>query len=220
MKIGIIGDTHGLVNPLRRVLSDPPEGVSAFIQVGDFNLFPSVIASLQDLNPPAALYVIRGNHDLQSYVRKYTEVTELAPNIYYVPDGTVMNIAGVRTGFIGGAASIDKDIRLALGYLWEPEEAVDEKAVEKIKQAALEEPLDLFVSHTPPQSVIDRNFNPLDKLRFGVPIDWQDPGAVLLDTLIPYLESTQWVCGHMHKTVVDRNVKILDVSEVYYFTKE
>jgi predicted phosphodiesterase len=213
--LAFLGDIHGNVGPLVKaldLLKTKPE-VTALIQVGDFGFYPNTIERFRFLKSHIPIYAIDGNHEHFPMLVNKTEITEMVPNVFYVPRGTVMELDGRKIGFIGGAASVDKDIRLRQRMAWYPEEVVTEADIKKFDGV---DQLDILVTHTPPQSIILRNFDQNNLLWFGLPPTWIDPSAVLLEKLWLRLCSPKLYAGHMHKSVIDGNVRILDIGELCY----
>jgi hypothetical protein len=77
-------------------------------------------------------------------------------------------------------------------------------------------PLDLLVTHCPPESLIARHFDPNDKTRlFGVSADWTGAGSSLwLDYLWTLLCNPPLICGHMHRAVRGDRYTMLDMDEL------
>ena len=46
------------------------------------------------------------------------------------------------------------------------------------------------------------------------PAAWRDPSAINIETLWDAVGNPPLVCGHMHRSLVDGNVRILDINEV------
>ena len=146
---------------------------------------------------------------------KYTEVTEVAPNLFYVPRGTVMDVGGIKIGFLGGAASVDKMYRLRQNMHWSEDELITDEDIAKFDDV---KSVDMLITHCPPQSVIQEHFDPRMLMYFGLTPQWRDPSADKVEALWERLGKPPLVCGHMHKSVTDGNVRILDINE--YITVE
>lgn len=209
-----LGDIHGSVRHLCWAVDTAktnPE-VTAIIQVGDFGFYPQILSYLQEVKPHIPVYAIDGNHEHFPMISHLTEVTEMAPNIFYVPRGTVMEIDGRKIGFIGGAGSVDKQYRLKRKLSWFPEEEVTEDDIKKFDGI---NKLDILVTHTPPHRTVQRNFSPLNLLQFDLPVTWTDPSAKRIGKLWERLGRPKLICGHMHKSVSDENVLILDINQIH-----
>lgn len=218
MSIVLLGDLHGLSKVLEKVdaeVSTRPN-VVAGIQVGDLGWYKDTNELFHTLNLKLPWYWIDGNHEDHSLL-KYTEVTEVAPNLFFVPRGTIMEIDGMTIGFLGGAASVDKQMRLQLDLHWSWEEDITDADVAKFDGV---DKVDLLITHCPPQSVIQNNFDPNFLEYFNLPNTWRDPSADKVEAVWEKLGKPPIVSGHMHKAVTDGNARILDVNEYMLLTNE
>lgn len=198
------GDLHGEFGHLRETAD-----VAAHVQVGDFGFYPDAMRAWKPLGAP--VYFCRGNHEWHPDLdyRGSTAPVEVAEGLWYVPSGVVVSVGGVRVGFCGGAGSIDYAYRTK-GKSWHPELEVTRP--EEV-DALLSREVDIIVTHTPPQSIIDRHF-PGPKPNFGQSPDWFDPSALEVERLLG-MSRDHWFCGHMHRKVYDAatNLRILDIGE-------
>jgi len=215
--LAFLGDIHGVVpslkNALIKIKVEYPQ-VTALIQVGDFGWYKSRIEAFKAVNPHIPVYWIDGNHEYFPLINRTTEVTEVAPNIFYVPRGTVLTLDGRKIGFMGGAASVDKEYRIRSGLPWHKEELITESDVARMDGV---DTVDIFVTHTPPQSVVDRHFDPMDLVRYyGLTIDWRDPSAQHIQNLWDRFGNPLLICGHMHRSVSASmgKVRILNIDEL------
>lgn len=85
------------------------------MQVGDFGWYPGLLEQWRTVGASLQrpLYWIRGNHEHypgMPWLNAPAPV-EVAPNIYFAPDGCVLHLSGLRIGCPGGAASIDYPYR-------------------------------------------------------------------------------------------------------------
>jgi len=214
--LAIIGDLHGQFYMLDQMLPDIREkNVSAIIQVGDFGYYPNTIKNLEKHTFDIPFYWIDGNHEHFELFIHHTEVTEVHPNCFYVPRGTVMNLDKFKIGFMGGAGSIDKNLRIHRGLDWSELENITDEQFARMDNV---DEVDILITHTPPQSVIDNNFDnsPYVLKQFGAAADWFDPNAHRIDALWARLNYPDLYCGHMHRSVIDRSCRILNINEVVY----
>ena len=184
--IAFIGDVHRAFDRLAGAVAGLPTSVEIAIQVGDLGLHQDDLAPTAPGVPPLArqVYYVTGNHDHEPSYRGIVEPTEMAPNLVYVPRGTVLELDGRRIAFLGGGDSIiDRAVRRN-GVDWWPEEQVTLADVARFADAG---PVDILVSHTPPAFVY--HF-------FQLP---PDPSALAVGQAWQILGRPQVVCGHLHK---------------------
>jgi hypothetical protein len=217
----LLGDIHGNHSVLRRAIETSVEaGAVALVQVGDFGLFPGNGIDTGFYNvtkdSPIPVYFIDGNHDDCTRWTSLTEVTQIwdDANLFYVPRGTVMELDNRTVAFLGGAASIDKDYRLRNGWHWDDKEEVRPQDVETLLSNAQGKTIDMLITHCPPGSVIDEHFDPMNKLFFGVGLDWTDPSQALIQRAWEALGTPMVYSGHMHQKVVGMTYRILNIDEL------
>lgn len=219
----IVGDLHGIFDALRYLAEARMPGEleqlapgEAVVQVGDFGFYEDRNPAIEKLELVAPVYAADGNHEDHSQLDLDAEEPYLyrgVPNLYYVPRGRAVTIEGRRVGFLGGASSVDKFIRLNRGLHWSPREV---PSAEQVARLMRNEPkLDILITHCPPQSVIDRHFDPQDlNTYFGLPVTWLDPTASMVEVVWNFYGRPPLYCGHMHRSVTHGNVRILDIEEV------
>ena len=199
--IGFIGDVHRAFDRLAGVVAHFPADVGVAIQVGDLGLHSDDLGPTGTGMPPLArtVYFVTGNHDHEPFYRGIIEPTEMAPNLVYVPRGTVLELDGRRIAFLGGGDSvIDRAVRRA-GVDWWPEEQVTLADVARFVDAGR---VDILVCHTPPAFVY--HF-------FQLP---PDPSALAVGQAWQILGRPQVVCGHLHKSREVGCVRVLGELEV------
>lgn len=209
-KIYCIGDTHDL-RALSAIVKDLPED-GIIIQVGDLGFWSDLLHLYQGFG--RNVYFVEGNHDQISLFQGVTIPTEFVKGLTYVPRGTVLTLSGKKVGFLGGATSVDRKFRPKNTghHPWYPEEDITPGDAGRLIGNG---PVDLMITHCPPASVVARNFDQVNfKSFFELPPDWTDPSAALVDWAWKQLGKPQLVCGHMHRSVVDDGVSILNINEV------
>lgn len=216
----LIGDTHDLMI-LGAMVRQAPEDMP-IIQVGDIGIWPEYQERYR--SPIRPVHFIEGNHDYMPFFKDRKEVAPIWENLVYIPRGTVMELNGLRIGFLGGATSVDREWRTYNGMLnehgWFPEEEVFEHDCLQLIHNAGKEPLDLLVTHAPPECAIAPNFEREGFLKaFNLPPDWVDSSARRVERVWKALGNPPLVCGHMHRSVNWNNVRILDINEIYIFKK-
>lgn len=218
--IAVLGDIHGSNNTLIHVLDEVKafndnvlneSKITRVIQVGDFGWYPDRIKYFEHINPEIPVEFIDGNHEDFRLLEGITEVTEMVPNIFYVPRGTVKEVDGRIIGYCGGAASVDKAVRLKNNWSWFPEEEITADDVRKFDGV---DHVDLLITHTAPQFVIEKRFDAMNLFMWGLPTSWRDPSSVFVEELWKKFNKPQLICGHMHKSVCEGNIRILNINEL------
>ena len=216
-----VGDTHGHFKTLKHILREV-DSLATVFHVGDFGYRIGAQEEWDAAQIDRSIYFIDGNHDQSPALIDLTEITEVWPNAFYIPRGTVMEKDGKRLAFMGGAGSVDKAWRHP-GFDWFPEEQIRRYDVDKLIQNlatnpndfTVLKPVDILVTHTPPNDCIQANFDPRDLVNyFNLPITWRDPSAYEIEAIAHRLGNPQIICGHMHRAVKWANVRILNINEV------
>ena len=162
---------------------------------------------------PLTLFSIHGNHEqrpckIASYHTALWNggevyVEDEFPNLLFAADGSFFSFDGVQTFAMGGAYSVDKDIRLARNWGWWPDEQPDDEARQWAEQQLEANGLrtDIVLTHTTPlryergeifMSCVDQSR--VDKSTE----EW-------LDTIEQRLAYKRWYCGHYHtEKTIDR----------------
>jgi Icc-related predicted phosphoesterase len=210
--IVLLGDLHGNLKQLKRLDEIVEPGVP-FLQVGDLGWYPDIKDSFIRWGQDARrkLYWIKGNHEYFPHVPvKAEEPVEMHENLVYVPGGYVLELDGRRIGCLGGASSIDRKWRTPM-FDWFPEENI---LPEEEKRARQWKDIDVMVTHVPPQPVIERNFSRTEMVKmWEVDYGWTDMNAVIVKEIWHDVGCPPLYCGHMHRSLQDGNVRILDINE-------
>jgi predicted phosphodiesterase len=215
----LLGDIHGNAGILKQAIEVSKESnAKAIIQLGDFGLFTDneqwFRENVKDAHIP--IYFIDGNHDDCRRWIELDEVTRIWDDreLFYIPRGTVMELDGRTIAVMGGAASIDKKMRLENNMHWDSNEDISQEDISRLLINAEGERIDMFLTHCPPHSVIQQHFDPLWKLHFGVSIDWTDPNQHIIEELWHKLGTPDVYSGHMHKRVQGQDYRILNINEL------
>ncbi len=218
----ITGDTHGdferikdFCNKIKTTKED------IMIILGDVGInFSGLVADerkkeyLEAL--PITLFCIYGNHEqrpsnIKTYVKKEWHggtvyVEEQYPDIIFAKDGEIYDIYGKKAIVIGGAYSVDKQLRIVHGWGWWP----DEQPSTEIKQYVEEQlqkrdwKIDVVLSHT-----IPRKYEPVETFMPGIDQSRVDKSTEnWLDALEEKLEYDKWYCGHYH---IEKKVKKVEI---------
>jgi Icc-related predicted phosphoesterase len=215
--IYILGDLHGDWAKLQRILEHiHPDDI--IIQVGDFGIYDRTLMNLRSAFPEGykcKVYVVDGNHEDFGIIGNWSkdEPTEFHKNFFYMPRGYVMEIEGKLFAFLGGAESIDKAWRTP-GKDWFVEERVTQDDLDKLYKNLDGRNPDVLITHSPPQFVNQANFPPLREEDWGLPLGWIDESAWRVSKAYWNTKPKQVFSGHMHKTVIHGNARIVDINEV------
>lgn len=213
--IYVVGDLHGDLMRLVTLKQHlTPE--DTVIQVGDFGFYPETIKEWNHLfkDYPCRILAIDGNHEDFNYLDTFNgELAEVTPNLFHVPRGTVMEIEGKLFGFFGGGESVDKAYRVE-NVSWWKQEQITARDVETIIENVNYRQLDFLIAHVPPTFTVAAHFGPLNTKHWGLPDEWEDISAQRMSKVYHTLRPRNFICGHMHRSVIDGNIRILDINEV------
>lgn len=211
--LAFLGDIHGSTDQLIYAIDKIKDSeVKALIQVGDFGYFPDRFKAFSIIHPEIPVYFIDGNHEHFPSLEKFTDVTEVFNNIFYVPRGTVLELDNRKLAFCGGAASVDKQIRLRQNMAWYPEEEITDEQLSRLDDV---DEVDILVTHTPPNCIINYYFPQSGLVNWGLPVTWVDPSAVKIEKLWRRLRMPKLICGHFHRSILHDTIRILDINEIY-----
>jgi len=183
MKILFVGDTHGNLTHTRNVFAHACRmEADRIVQVGDFGYgwdrqqfagtdgriecrFTRKVSEVaQKTGIP--LYWLPGNHENYDFLEETLDTLEakpdgtyeLAPMVFYIPRGALLEIDGKRLLFCGGAVSIDKKRRTP-GKSWWPQELI---TPEDVAKCAVAGQVDVLITHDFPWEceVVDRHLAP------------------------------------------------------------
>lgn len=215
----LLGDIHGHASILSQALDIAKESNAvAIVQLGDFGMFSDNEDWFRQniINAHIPIYFIDGNHDDCVRWIQHDKVTRIWDDreLYYIPRGTVMELDGRTVAFMGGASSIDKKMRLENNMHWDINENISDDHVGRLLKNTKGKKIDVLLTHCPPHSVIEQNFEPINKLWFGVGLDWIDPNQVIIENIWQELGTPDVYSGHMHKRVQGPNYRILNINEL------
>lgn len=171
-KYRIIGDVHGKFQGYESIIADCDNS----IQVGDFGLGFGRPEPDVDGNHK----FIRGNHDNPASCKAHRN---------WIPDGTLHD--GIFF-CIGGASSIDADMRTE-GLNWWRDEELSYIEFQKIIEDYERIKPDYVISHDVPQTVCEMTFRRLIRI--------SDITRNALDTMLQIHKPKFWAYGHWHMDV-------------------
>ena len=187
--VAFIGDIHGHFKRMADTVAALPDSVTRIFQVGDMGLYPPHLVS-EDcwfVAPPRTVEYIDGNHEDFTILRDIASPTELRPNLVYLPRGTVLDVEGLKIGFLGGAESRDHARRTEGTDWFEYDEKTTVRDAWKFSHV---EHLDILVTHAPPRWAMLELFpnEPVENLPSSQVVEqvWEGFGRPTL------------ICGHVH----------------------
>lgn len=221
MAIYIVGDLHGDWRVLHNIYYHV-NSEDTVIQVGDFGIYRRRLLDLSKEFPKGfscKLYAIDGNHEDFNIINGWSkdEPTEFYTNFFYAPRGYVTTIETQLIAFLGGAESVDKAWRIKSGpdRDWFFEERIQQDDVNRLMKNLNGQSPDVLITHAPPPFVIQANFPPLREQDWGLPLGWVDESSITVSKVFWKTRPKKMYCGHMHKSVLHENIRILDINEIY-----
>ena len=215
----ITGDTHGDFSRVERFCERvKPNREDVLIILGDAGI--NYYGGWRDRNLkkrlaelPLTLFSIHGNHEqrpgkIASYHTALWNggevyVEDEFPNLLFAADGSFFSFDGVQTFVMGGAYSVDKDIRLARNWAWWPDEQPDDEARQWAEQQleANNWRVDIVLTHTTPL-----RYEPVEVFMSCVDQSRVDKSTEeWLDRIEQRLTYKRWYCGHYHtEKTIDR----------------
>lgn len=215
--LAFLGDIHTNVTRLEKAAQIArAAGAVALIQVGDLGIYQSTWPKFAQADLAVPTYAIDGNHEMHAYWFNPTVRNELLPRLRLLDRGDVFVLDGRLIGFLGGARSVDEAYQRRKGT-WSPRECTTPADLDRLLEnaRAFDRPIDILVTHTPPQWMVDQHFDPRNlQWYFGLSKDWKDPSAALVEEAWRKLGEPTLICGHMHRSVTDGKVRILAEDEL------
>lgn len=156
---------------------------------------------------PLLTIFIGGNHEASNFLQELPYGGWVAPNIYYLGYGGVVNVGGLR---IGGISGIYKGHDYLKGRFERPPYSdstirsvyhVRNLEVFRMKQLTQGTPLDIFLSHDWPRGVT--KYGDADKLCqqkqfFKEEVESDSLGSRAAQDLLHSLKPKYWFAGHLH----------------------
>lgn len=166
---------------------------------------------------PITIFAIHGNHEMRPYtIPSYKEISwhngiiyceQEYPNILFAKDGEIYDLDGKQTIVIGGAYSVDKNIRLSHGYGWWENEQPSKEIKDYVERqlASTDWKIDVVLSHTSPLK-----YEPVEMFISGIDQSKVDKSTeIWLDKIEDKLSYQKWYCGHYHTEKKIDNLEIM-----------
>ncbi len=187
-KIVFVGDIHGQLDEMYKRVAQVSSDVQAIVQVGDFEairtpsdisnvLGPKKYRNLGDFSKyhneeklaPVPTYFIGGNHEDYDFLdQNHPEGFDVAPRIHYLGRSGVIEIEGVKIGFLSGIYAPDKFDRkrkfsnksegIHSGKSRRKAIYFNKEDVSRIGEC------DVLIAHDPPGTIQEREYNPIDEI--------------------------------------------------------
>ncbi len=210
--IFITGDTHGDFTRIEQFcVRFTPTREDTMIILGDvgFNYYGGkrdIKAKEKMARLPITILSIHGNHEMRpGTIPSYhfaewhggkVYIEDRYPNLLFAVDGEVYDLDGKKSIVIGGAYSVDKFYRLAMGWNWWPDEQPSPEIRGKVELALarLDWKTDVVLSHTTPLK-----YMPVEVFLPQIEQSNVDKSTeIWLDGIEDRLEYNHWYAGHYH----------------------
>ena len=199
MRILYIGDTHGDFRHLNILLSDKVNKYDIAIVLGDFGYWPGLsehFGIIERIKVPEfkQLYFVDGNHEnhdeLQRIVKEqgWNVPIEMHRRVYYLPRGCWFTIRNLNFLAVGGADSIDKNLRIE-GRDWFKSEIPNYAEMDRSLSHDIK--INVVLSHTVPSLIA----NELRQNRYKM----EEPTNKFLDAIWNKYKPSRWYFGHWHQ---------------------
>lgn len=212
------GDTHGRIIKIINALDEgiiTPDDVLVILGDAGFNLHGFMngdrIIKSKLKQMKLTLFCIHGNHEIRpeilpSYKTQIWHggtvyVEEDYPNILFAKDGEIFDLDGRKTIVIGGAYSVDKQRRIAMGIPWFSDEQPSDETKSFVESVLEKEgwKIDQVLTHTCPYKYIPR-----EAILTSINQDSVDNSTEeWLDSIEDKLTYNRWLCGHWH---IDKSI--------------
>lgn len=123
------------------------------------------------------------------------------PNLIFLKNGEIYTINNKKVLVIGGAYSIDKNIRLTYGWHWFKDEQLNKSEMNMILEKYQGTHVDVILSHTSP-----KKYEPVEVFLSGIDQKTVDKTMEeFLDIVEETINYDKWYCGHYHtEKIVDK----------------
>lgn len=175
-------------------------GINYCLDDSDVNL-KQVLSKL-----PITLFCIHGNHEARPHtIGTYKEVLWRGgtvyieseyPNILFAKDGEIYDFDGKKAIVIGGAYSVDKELRLLRSWRWFKDEQPGRWAKRRVEKQLNDNnwTIDIVLSHTAPLK-----YEPTEVFMAGINQRKVDKSTEFwLDGIESGLTYEKWYVGHYH----------------------
>lgn len=192
MLVRFIGDVHGKYGRYKNLIRNVP----CSRQVGDMGVgFYYIDHEGNRLSAPNPPYdtmkregdhkYIRGNHD-NPRICKQQEL--------WIPDGHLETLNNKKIMYVGGALSVDRNLRREGYNYWEDEELSHEDFINYLYSYSTNKP-NIMVTHDCPEQVVQHWLQAFNKVKYN------DPSYTryAFDYYITVHKPKYWIFGHWHQ---------------------
>ncbi|XP_071112185.1 lariat debranching enzyme B-like [Haliotis cracherodii] len=154
---------------------------------------------------PVLTIFIGGNHEASNYLQELPYGGWVAPNIYYLGYGGIVQVGGIR---IGGLSGIYKGKDFQRGHFERPpyndstkRSVYHVRNLEVFRFKQISRPIDIFLSHDWPRGVYhfgDVNGLVRQKSFFKDEIETNTLGSPPAEELLHFLQPSYWFSAHLH----------------------
>ncbi|WP_415854032.1 metallophosphoesterase family protein [Sinomonas sp. G460-2] len=208
-RAAVMGDFHGHIHHFRAVTRTLRHaGIDLLLGVGDVGFdFPGAhrgkvekkMRLLLEQNGIDFIWAA-GNHDnhdtLERLVLNPDGTRRISDRNSNLPNGSVLEINGVRIGALGGAFSVDKAWRTAGRDWWPQEEPTREEAERLVAECAKGPRLDILLTHDVPMGV--EGLKGMDGLSKKT-IERANQTRLLLQEAVEKVRPKALFAGHWHQ---------------------
>ena len=210
--IYLTGDTHGNISRIEKfcdkfqtskqdiiiILGDA--GFNYYLNLNDYDL------KLKAESLPITFFCIHGNHEERPQnISNYQEVIfhngvafqqEQFPSLYFAKDGEFYNFNKKQCLALGGAYSVDKQYRIAMGYKWYASEQPNALEKQRIEQEIAKHnyQTDIVLSHTCPYHTMPKHLflKTIDQSKIDNSME------LWFQEISEKLSFQHWYFGHYH----------------------
>lgn len=217
--VAFAGDWHGNTPWAKTMLHNiAEENISTVYHVGDFGVWPGpsgksylrrVQETLQEFEQN--IYVVPGNHEDYDRIDQMPlddegwQFLKDYPNIRFAPRGHVWEdkLTGTKMGALGGAGSIDKNLRNPRTEWWEQEEITKQDVATLIRNVedrfGFEYGIDILITHEAPEGVPLRGMQPLPRWATLDVQNYCNTQRTLLRNALDATAPYSLIHGHWHE---------------------
>ena len=198
MRIAIVGDIHGKIKLMYEKVHEQGQ-VDMIFQVGDFGVFldkasldratikhdgfiPDFMEYHKGIREaPIPTYFIKGNHEDFDFLEAHEKNNEVARNIFYLPNQTIIKPDGrIKIGILGGNWSWKYYMKGKLKKKKDKRQYFNQQDIEFFRK----HPVNILLFHAYPQGVMKNG---------------EDKGSPRLTELIEEIQPRYAFHGHRHR---------------------